>query len=309
MLTLAPMKLPVRAALLLLLGTIAWKAPAQRIKNPSFEGTPQWNAPPPPWFPCKTFSTPDTQPGFYEVNQPASQGATYLGMVTRGNLGPYANTTEAVQTKLVRPLVAGKSYDLGIDLAFSDKAGHYVDWDFLSYANPVILKVWGAADSCATTELLWQSPAISHTDWRTYDFTLAPQLQDVRYLVLEVEYTALPAYFGNLLIDNLVEKDLPGPSANRCNLEAFNVFTPNGDGSNDQFRFRPVSSVARFAFKVCNRWGTVLFETNSLAEGWDGTHHGTDCPPSVYFWYTEFMCIEDDQLFNNNMKGSVTLIR
>ncbi|MBD0257876.1 MAG: gliding motility-associated C-terminal domain-containing protein [Cytophagales bacterium] len=230
-------------------------------------------------------------------------------MVARGNLGPYANTTEAAQIRLARPLVTGKSYELSIDLAYSDTHGHYADWDFLSYANPVVLKVWGAADSCATTELLWQSPAVDHLDWRTYDLTLTPQRGEARYLVLEVDYAALPAYFGNILIDNLVEKDLPEPPANRCNLEAFNVFTPNGDGHNDQFLFRPVSNVARFTFKVCNRWGAVLFETTSLAEGWDGTHHGAACPAGVYFWYTEFTCIEDNQLFDNKMKGYVTLIR
>jgi gliding motility-associated-like protein len=230
-------------------------------------------------------------------------------MVSRGNLGPYANTTEATQIKLTRGLVAGKSYNFSVDLAHSDTQGHDVDWDFLSYANPVSLKVWGGADSCATTELLWQSPAIGHTQWQTYDLTLTPQLGDVKYLVLEVDYVTQPAYFGNILVDNIVEKDLPDPAANRCNLESFNVFTPNGDGKNDRFLFKPLSNVARFTLRVCNRWGDVLFETNDLAEGWDGTNHGTACPAGVYFWYTEFMCIEDNQLFDNKMKGYVTLIK
>jgi gliding motility-associated-like protein len=51
-----------------------------------------------------------------------------------------------------------------------------------------------------------------------------------------------------------------------------NSFTPNGDGLNDEFG--PVTNnVDRlfFTFRVFDRWGQIIFETNNPNEWWDGT--------------------------------------
>jgi len=61
----------------------------QYLSNPSFEGPPGPSSPPPHWHPCNEFSTPDTQPGAWEITAPASDGETYMGMVTRGEGGTY----------------------------------------------------------------------------------------------------------------------------------------------------------------------------------------------------------------------------
>jgi gliding motility-associated-like protein len=259
---------------------------------------------------CNTFSTPDTQPGFWNVTKTASHGNSYLGLVTRGDLGPYANNNEAAQIQLNSMLIAGKAYNYSIDLALSETQGHDIGWDgFLSYANPTVLKIGGGANDCEKTELLWESPAINHTDWQTYDFTITSQSRQIKYIILEANYTVLPSYFGNILIDNLVEKDIPEPSIGNCSLETFNVFTPNSDGYNDVFLFKAVTNVARFNLKICNRWGHVLFETNDLTQGWDGKTQGSECSAGVYFWYTEFICINGDQILDNKMKGTVTLLK
>src|SRR5687768_475766 len=96
----------VRSTLTFLLSCIVCEGYAQLILNPSFEGPPQTDAAPSPWIPCNTFSTPDTQPGSWNVTKTASDGNTYLGLVTRGDLGPYANHTEAAQIQLGKTLIA-----------------------------------------------------------------------------------------------------------------------------------------------------------------------------------------------------------
>jgi gliding motility-associated-like protein len=230
--------------------------------------------------------------------------------VTRGNLGPYANNTEAAQIQLKSNLRAGKSYNLSMDLAFSTTQGHEINWgDFLSYANPTILKIWGGVNSCEKSELLWESPTIDHSDWRTYRLTIVPKLEQINYLILEANYTAQSSYFGNLLIDNIVELNLPEAPSGPCNLATYNVFTPNGDGYNDVFLFQPVSNIARFNLKICNRWGKIIFETTDLTHGWDGKTSGVECETGIYFWYSEFMCIDGNQIYDNKLKGSVTLLK
>lgn len=53
-------------------------------------------------------------------------------------------------------------------------------------------------------------------------------------------------------------------------LEAPSAFTPNGDSNNDVFRFEE-RNIGSFELKIFNRWGQLVFSTNDLNEGWDGT--------------------------------------
>lgn len=61
-----------------------------------------------------------------------------------------------------------------------------------------------------------------------------------------------------------------------------NVFTPNGDGINDVFELKqfPPGAVLR----IYNRWGELVFETESQG-AWDGsTQQGLPCSDGVYFY-------------------------
>ncbi len=48
-----------------------------------------------------------------------------------------------------------------------------------------------------------------------------------------------------------------------------NVFSPNGDGWNDQF-YISNSGVKEFSIEIFNRWGTKIFETTAPEIRWDG---------------------------------------
>jgi gliding motility-associated-like protein len=52
-----------------------------------------------------------------------------------------------------------------------------------------------------------------------------------------------------------------------------NVFTPNGDGINDEFRIAGYN-LSEFDMKLFNRWGQLLFQTNDPLKGWDGSFGG-----------------------------------
>ena len=56
----------------------------------------------------------------------------------------------------------------------------------------------------------------------------------------------------------------------KYNLYIANSFTPNDDGLNDVFK--PVINIdSNYNFKIFNRWGELIFETNDVNEGWDGS--------------------------------------
>jgi len=62
------------------------------------------------------------------------------------------------------------------------------------------------------------------------------------------------------------------------------AFSPNGDGRNDIFRPIPSGIVKTNWFRVYNRFGNLLFETNEWLKGWDGRYRGRKQPIGAYVW-------------------------
>ncbi len=66
-------------------------------------------------------------------------------------------------------------------------------------------------------------------------------------------------------------------------------FTPNGDGMND--RCYPITTGIRSLtyFKIFNRWGNLVFQTNDATpqNGWDGKYNGKIQPAGTYQWVAE----------------------
>ncbi len=181
-----------KSAILIFFIVIRITGYSQYLPNPSFEGIPGPNFPPPGWVVCNTAtSTPDVQPGSFGVYLPPSNGNTYLGMTTRDD-----GTWEDVQSTLMNPLSQDSCYHFQIDLAFQQDVSTYI-------MSPVVLKIYGANVMCNKSNLLWQSPAISNTDWLTYDFYIQQQAYDITNLVMEVYYVSSFPYWGYMLMDNI----------------------------------------------------------------------------------------------------------
>ena len=84
------------------------------------------------------------------------------------------------------------------------------------------------------------------------------------------------------------------------------AFTPNGDGRNDTFYPFPVGIKAINYFRVYNRWGQLVFSSNTLYKGWDGRFNGKEQGTGTFVWMAQGV----DK--NNNLltrQGTVTLIR
>jgi len=62
-----------------------------------------------------------------------------------------------------------------------------------------------------------------------------------------------------------------------------NVFTPNGDGMNDEFRVA-YKSLISFQCWVFNRWGRQVYYWSDPTKGWDGNINGKKATPGPYFY-------------------------
>jgi gliding motility-associated-like protein len=70
-----------------------------------------------------------------------------------------------------------------------------------------------------------------------------------------------------------------------CNFyEIPNVFTPNNDGKNDFLRAKTSGLVERVDFKLYNRGGMLIFQTDQPRLNWNGTYKGSVVKPGVYFY-------------------------
>ncbi len=70
-----------------------------------------------------------------------------------------------------------------------------------------------------------------------------------------------------------------------CNFyEIPNVFTPNGDDINDRLVAKTSGLVEKVNFKLYNRYGTLIYETEVPKIDWDGTYKGNIVSPGVYFY-------------------------
>jgi gliding motility-associated-like protein len=62
-----------------------------------------------------------------------------------------------------------------------------------------------------------------------------------------------------------------------------NVFTPNGDGTHDEFRV-VYRSLKEFHCQIYNRWGHLVYEWTDPAKGWDGTINGKPAAAGAYYY-------------------------
>jgi len=85
-----------------------------------------------------------------------------------------------------------------------------------------------------------------------------------------------------------------------------NAFSPNGDGLNDIFRPIPVGIQSTIYFRVFDRFGSLMFETNKWMEGWDGTYKGKKASSGTYVWMIKGM---DKNGRVVEMQGTVILIQ
>lgn len=65
------------------------------------------------------------------------------------------------------------------------------------------------------------------------------------------------------------------------------AFSPGSDGVND-FLIFSAENVSKIHFRLFNRWGEMVFETNDVNARWDGKYKGHILPIGTYIWMASF---------------------
>lgn len=83
------------------------------------------------------------------------------------------------------------------------------------------------------------------------------------------------------------------------------IFSPNGDGSNDEFRIFGECIVA-MDLKIYDRWGQVVFESTNPQDSWDGTYKGEMLNSASFTYYVNLSFIDGTYI---KEKGNISLVR
>jgi hypothetical protein len=95
---------------------------------------------------------------------------------------------------------------------------------------------------------------------------------------------------------------------NCCKIFIPDAFTPNGDGLNDKVRILFKGDMQLEQFYIVNRFGQVVFSSNNVAEGWDGSFKGVQQDIGTYNYYAKIIC-GNAGTNEQEYKGTITLIR
>jgi gliding motility-associated-like protein len=85
-----------------------------------------------------------------------------------------------------------------------------------------------------------------------------------------------------------------------------NAFTPmNNDGLNQTF-YPVVRNVKALQLQIYNRWGELIFETEELNKGWDGSYKKESANPDVYVYKINYTGMDEQ---TKTISGNVTLLK
>lgn len=94
-----------------------------------------------------------------------------------------------------------------------------------------------------------------------------------------------------------------------CNPDAVfmpNIFTPNGDGMNDELAVTSKVVTRLDYFRVFDEWGRMVFETRSINDGWDGKVNGQPASVDVFAYILQGKCENGEEVIKY---GNITLVK
>lgn len=80
-----------------------------------------------------------------------------------------------------------------------------------------------------------------------------------------------------------------------------NVFSPNGDGVNDNWDIAGLRGIANCSVQIFNRWGQQVYNSHGYSVPWDGTWKGKPVPVGTFYYVIKTV--------TRNYNGWVAVIR
>ena len=89
-------------------------------------------------------------------------------------------------------------------------------------------------------------------------------------------------------------------------LYAPNAFSPDSDGINDFFKISG-QGILDFQIEIYNRWGQMVYKSDDLSKGWNGTFKGENLPTGSYVY--KIKTIKNGNGEDLVKTGTVALVR
>ena len=123
--------------------------------------------------------------------------------------------------------------------------------------------------------------------------------EEVETIVYEVTYSDTLGCFTKTDKYNICVED-------KYTVDVPSAFTPDGFGENDIVKVKGHGIKELIYFRIYNRWGELVFETNEISKGWDGVYKG-NAQGVETFVYQAKVKFYNDQFGEKG--GDITLIR
>ncbi len=147
------------------------------------------------------------------------------------------------------------------------------------------------------------------------------KLEDIEHTIYNNttnEYLTSITQTGDYVIevsDDLCEYDqsyeLSVYNCDACQVQLPTAFSPNNDGVNDEFRvlYNSDCIILSQSLMLYDRWGKLLFQSNNIDNGWDGSLNGQLLPLGVYVYFAQFEFETPDGIEKMHRQGNVTIVR
>lgn len=127
--------------------------------------------------------------------------------------------------------------------------------------------------------------------------------QDLRFTFTEAGTYRVKLTVSNS--DNCMDSTSVNIKIVESKIEVPRVFTPNGDGINEEFRVA-YKSIVEFRCWVYNRWQQKIYFWTDPQKGWDGKINGRPASEGAYFYVIEAVGSDGEKY---NLKGNINLLR
>lgn len=84
-----------------------------------------------------------------------------------------------------------------------------------------------------------------------------------------------------------------------------NTFSPNDDGLNDVFYAKGVG-VSAFNMEIRDKWAKLVFSSNDITWGWNGTYKNELLPITLYYYKINITTIDGEK---KEVSGEIGLTR
>lgn len=210
-----------------------------------------------------------TTPGVYSVTLTVTTNGGCTQTIVMSNYISVYGVPNAAFTASPQPTTI-----LASTIYFSDQSTNAASW------------LWNFGDLTQATSTM-QNPSFTYPDPICYQVTL--------------EVTSADGCVDSTSEDICIDPDV--------GIYVPNTFTPNQDGINEEFI--PVTvgiDPDKYEFWVFDRWGSLIFYTDKLNEGWDGKvlGHSELCQEDTYVWKVKCVDVLGKK---HNLIGHVNLIR